>query len=97
MLTYTLSSDDSRPLYEQLCGFLRRDILSGRLPSGARLPSKRSLSGNLGVSSITVESAYNRLIDEGYVRSEPKRMMLLWTSPETARPPHAFHSRSGPI
>ena len=73
MLTYTLSSDDSRPLYEQLCGFLRRDILSGRLPSGARLPSKRSLSGNLGVSSITVESAYNRLIDEGYVRSEPKR------------------------
>ena len=73
MLTYTLSSDDGRPLYEQLGDSLRRDILSGRLSSGTRLPSKRSLSGNLGVSSITVESAYNRLIDEGYVRSEPKR------------------------
>jgi GntR family transcriptional regulator/MocR family aminotransferase len=73
VLTYTLSSDSNRPLYEQLCDFLRRDILSGRLPSGTRLPSKRSLSGNLGVSSITVESAYNRLIDEGFVRSEPKR------------------------
>ena len=73
LLTYTLSSEDGRPLYEQLCDCLRGDILSGRLPSGTRLPSKRSLSGNLGVSSITVESAYNRLIDEGYVRSEPKR------------------------
>ncbi|MBQ2073047.1 MAG: PLP-dependent aminotransferase family protein [Oscillospiraceae bacterium] len=90
MLTYTLSSDDSCPLYEQLCGFLRRDILSGRLPSGARLPSKRSLSGNLGVSSITVESAYNRLIDEGYVRSEPKRgYYVSELSGRDCRPPEA--------
>ena len=73
LLTYTLSSDDGRPLYEQLCVCLRGDILSGRLPSGLRLPSKRSLSANLGVSTITVEYAYNRLIDEGYVRSEPKK------------------------
>ena len=73
LLTYTLSSDDGKPLYEQLCVCLRGDILSGRLPSGLHLPSKRSLSANLGVSTITVEYAYNRLIDEGYVRSEPKK------------------------
>ncbi len=73
MLTYTLAASDERPLYEQLVSFLREDILSGRILSGAHLPSKRSFAANLGISSITVEAAYNRLIDEGYVRSEPKR------------------------
>ena len=73
MLTYALSSEDQKPLYEQLVDFLREDILSGQLSSGTRLPSKRNFAGNLGVSSITVETAYNRLIDEGYVLSEPKK------------------------
>ena len=73
MLTYLLYPEDSRPLYEQLVTCLRNDILSGVLPPGNRLPSKRSFAENLGVSSITVENAYNRLIDEGYVVSEPKR------------------------
>ena len=73
LLTYTLKTEDSRPLYEQLAAFLREDILRGTLPAGGRLPSKRSLAGNLGVSSITVEAAYNRLIDEGFVLSEPRR------------------------
>ena len=73
VLTYTLLSSDSVPLYEQLVSCLREDILSGRLPPGSHLPSKRSFAGNLGVSSITVEAAYGRLMDEGYVFSEPKR------------------------
>ena len=73
MLTYSLSAEGSTPLYEQLVQSLRSDIISGHLLPGSRLPSKRSLAGNLGVSSITVETAYNRLIDEGFVWSEPKR------------------------
>jgi len=48
--------------YKQLGDSLHRDILSGCLSSGTRLPSNHILSGNLGVSSITVVSAYNRLI-----------------------------------
>ncbi len=73
LLTYTFSREGNLPLYEQLYLHLREDILSGKLSPGARLPSKRSFAENLGISSITVEGAYNRLIDEGYVRSEPKR------------------------
>ncbi|MCR5088996.1 MAG: PLP-dependent aminotransferase family protein [Oscillospiraceae bacterium] len=73
MLTYTLSSLDPRPLYEQIADALKKDILSGVVRSGSRLPSKRSLAEHLGVSTITVESAYNLLIDEGYLWSEPKR------------------------
>ena len=73
ILTYTLSADRSEPLYEQLCLLLKGDILSGRIPAGSRLPSRRSLAKNLGVSVITVECAYERLMDEGFVFSEAKR------------------------
>ncbi len=73
ILTYTLSSDCSEPLYEQLYLLLKKDILTGRIPAGSRLPSRRSLSKNLGISVITVEGAYERLMDEGYVFSEAKR------------------------
>ena len=91
VLTYTLSSADSVPLYEQLVSCLREDILSGRLPPGAHLPSKRSFAGNLGVSSITVEAAYGRLMDEGYVFSEPKRGYFV--APFTHPDAHAPASR----
>ena len=73
MITYPLDPLSVVPLYEQLVDALRSDILSGVLSPGSRLPSKRSFAGNLGISTITVEAAYNRLIDEGYVHSEPRR------------------------
>ena len=73
ILTYTLSADRPEPLYEQLYHLLKKDILTGRIPAGSRLPSRRSLSKNLGISAITVEGAYDRLMDEGFVFSEAKR------------------------
>ncbi len=73
ILTYTLSADRPEPLYEQLYRLLKKDILTGRIPAGSRLPSRRSLSKNLGISAITVEGAYDRLMDEGFVFSEAKR------------------------
>ncbi len=57
------------PLYEQLYNDIKRDILSGKLVEGERLPSKRQISERLGVSVITVENAYSQLIAEGYVRA----------------------------
>ncbi len=87
LLTYSLSAESSSPFYEQLVSFLRADILSERIPAGSRLPSKRSFAGNLGVSTITVENAYNRLIDEGFVRSEPRRGYFVT---ELARRSEAF-------
>ena len=38
-----------------------------------RLPSHRNLAMQLNVSRITVESAYQQLLAEGYVESKPKR------------------------
>ena len=37
-----------------------------------KLPSKRALAENLDISKITVENAYNQLLQEGYIRSVEK-------------------------
>ena len=57
MLTYPLNADSRVPLYEQLYTAIRRDIESGELRPDQKLPSKRALASNLGVSVITVEGA----------------------------------------
>ena len=72
MLTYELKKSPGVPLYEALYRCIRGDILSGALPPGKKLPSKRALAQNLEVSKITVETAYNQLLSEGYIRSQEK-------------------------
>ena len=72
MLTYELKKSPGVPLYEALYRCIRGDILSGKLKSGDKLPSKRALAENLEVSKITVETAYNQLLAEGYIRSQEK-------------------------
>ena len=73
MLTYSLGRDASAPLYEELYRYIRQDILGGNISPGDRLPSKRSLAKNLSISTITVEHAYNLLLDEGYICSIPRK------------------------
>ena len=72
MLTYELKKSPGVPLYEALYRCIRSDILSGKLPAGTKLPSKRALSAQLDISKITVETAYNQLCAEGYVSSREK-------------------------
>lgn len=72
MLTYDLEKSKGMPLYESLYRHLRQDILSGVLPKGSRLPSKRDLARNLKLSKITVENAYDQLLAEGYIVSRQR-------------------------
>jgi len=72
MLTYELKKSPGVPLYEALYRCIRSDILSGNLRPGTKLPSKRALAENLEVSKITVETAYNQLLSEGYISSREK-------------------------
>ena len=72
MLTYELKKSPGVPLYEALYRCIRADILSGALAAGEKLPSKRALAENLEVSKITVETAYNQLLSEGYICSREK-------------------------
>ncbi len=72
MLTYELKKAPGVPLYEALYRCIREDILSGRLPAGSKLPSKRALAAHLEISVITVETAYSQLAAEGYLCSKEK-------------------------
>ncbi|HUX22879.1 MAG TPA: GntR family transcriptional regulator, partial [Spirochaetia bacterium] len=58
---------DSAPLYQQLKDSLRRDMESGRLSPGQRIPSERLLSSLHGVSRITVKKAVSDLMTEGWL------------------------------
>ncbi len=72
MLTYELEKYPGLPLYESLYRCIREDIRRGRLSPNEKLPSKRSLAAHLEVSKVTVETAYARLVSEGYLRSVEK-------------------------
>lgn len=86
MLTYPMEERGSLPLYEYLCRRIRTDILSGALPAGTRLPSKRALAEHLRVSVVTVEGAYSQLEAEGYLQARPKRGFFV-SAVEQAPPP----------
>lgn len=73
MLTYVFDKKSHTPLYEQLYHFIRTDIMNGTIEGGSKLPSKRELAAHLGISKVTVETAYASLISEGYIYSLEKR------------------------
>lgn len=56
---------------EMVMGVIRQRITGRTLTPGAKLPSVRSLSGTLSVSTSTVVDAYERLVAEGAIVSRP--------------------------
>ena len=58
--------------YMQLYQRIRKEIIEGAWPHGSRLPSKRTLAAENGISVVTVEHAFSLLCDEGYAESRPR-------------------------
>src|SRR3954468_10851762 len=89
------------PLAAQIYQAIRRAIETGRLASGARLPSWRDLAAQLGVSRGTVRVAYERLIGEQFaigrgaagipVADPPSPSATPDWSPEAPPLPHLFY------
>jgi GntR family transcriptional regulator/MocR family aminotransferase len=65
-MTTLLSLDGDGPLHRQVYRALRAAILDGTLGSGARLPSTRALTRELGLSRTPIVLAYEQLLAEGY-------------------------------
>ena len=61
------------PLYDQITRMLKHEIRTGALAAGTKLPSKRKLADQLGVSVTTVDTAYGQLVSEGFLDARPKR------------------------
>ena len=72
MLTYVFENNGV-PMYEQLYEYLKDDITKGILKTDEKLPSKRAFARNNGISTITVQNAYNQLQSEGYIYSLTKK------------------------
>ncbi len=67
-------------MYEQVYKYFVSDIASGHLRSGDKLPSIRSLSRTLNISTTTIENAYALLCDEGYAVAVPRSGYVVQSS-----------------
>lgn len=72
MLTYNFAKAQG-PLYEYIYQCIKEDILDGNLRQGEKLPSKRTFAKNNGISTITIQNAYDQLISEGYIYTIPQK------------------------
>ena len=71
-MKYHIEENRGKAAYIQLYEQLRKDIVSGIYPYGTKLPSKRILAEETGVSVITIQHSYAILCDEGYVESRQR-------------------------
>lgn len=107
MLTYSFENIDTESMYEHLYRCIKQDILQKKLRAGEKLPSKRTFAKNLGVSTITVESAYGTagggglplhpLPKRGYYVCELEREEPVAPLPPRPKGPAPREPTSGPI
>lgn len=62
-----ISTKSDVPIYIQVYEQISLQILSGDLPVNTPLPSIRQIASSLGISVITIKSAYELLEKEGFI------------------------------
>lgn len=67
-----LSFNGDDPYYLQIYRQIREKIIQHHLLLHTKLPSKRQLARDLGVSVHTIQEAYAQLIAEGYIESKER-------------------------
>lgn len=86
MITYSFEHIEG-PIYEYLYERIKEDIISGVLKPGEKLPSKRSFARQHGISTITIQNAYDQLISEGYIQTEPRKGYFVARIQNLRKPP----------
>jgi len=64
-----ISSNTSKPIYEQITSQIKAMIMSGELQTGDLIPSMRALAKSLHISVITVQKAYEDLQRDGFIET----------------------------
>ncbi len=62
-----ISTKSDVPIYIQIYEQISLQIISGEIASGTLLPSIRQIASDLGISVITIKSAYELLEKEGFI------------------------------
>lgn len=71
-MKYLIDKSTGKPAYLQLYLQIRRDIIDSIYPPKSKLPSKRLIAEECGISTITVEHAYALLCEEGYAEARQR-------------------------
>lgn len=94
MLGVVLDRASRRSLALQLADGLRKAVVSGALPAGAKLPPSRALAEELGISRRLVTDAYEQLAGEGYFETRAGHGTYAATLP-TRTPRASAPARAG--
>ncbi|MCI7304269.1 PLP-dependent aminotransferase family protein [Ihubacter massiliensis] len=95
-----IDRDSASPLYEQIYAAFVREILTGALAAGDRLPATRKLAEELSVGRNTVDKAYQQLAAEGYIESRIGSGFLVCKIPlqlDAGAPAHSRSREEGPL
>ncbi|MDR1654635.1 MAG: GntR family transcriptional regulator [Treponema sp.] len=69
-ISFSLDPANGVPIYRQIIQQIEYSILSGRMKSGDRLPTIRSLAVNLKINPNTIAKAYNELEIKGILATQ---------------------------
>jgi DNA-binding transcriptional MocR family regulator len=69
---FHVASGERRATAADIVASVQREIASGGLPAGARLPPVRALEKQLGLSKNTAQSAYDELVARGLVEARER-------------------------
>src|SRR5437016_2869339 len=79
--TPKLDHEAEAPLYRQLFDQFAREIRSGQLARGERLPATRELAGLLGLNRTTISAAYEMLEAEGLISGQVGKGSFVTSGP----------------
>ena len=86
MALFTLDPRDRTPLYAQLERGIRAAIATGRLASGAQLPTVRQLAVDLRINANTVARVYGDLERSGVLETRRGVGSFVSSTPAQAQP-----------
>lgn len=66
-------SRGAKPAYQQIMSFFEKEIQSGRLKPGEKLPAERDLAEELNTARGTVKKAYEELVRRRLIEAAPGR------------------------
>lgn len=64
---FQLDLRNNKSIYDQIVDKFKEQIMMGQLQTGAKMPSVRELSRELGVNPNTIQKAYRELERQGYI------------------------------
>ena len=78
-----INNHGSKPIYEQISDQIKALIISGELQAGEALPSIRSMARSLHISVLTVQKAYDKLQEEGFIETTAGKGCFVCGSEQT--------------